>query len=400
MTTNATPHCQPKLKTAECVSDGHPDKLCDQIADAVLDACLAEDPESRVALEVAFKGHTVFLAGEISTQAVPDYRALVRQVLEDVGHGDGRWGLDLDRLDVQVHVTRQAPEIAAAVHRGSDLGAGDQGIVFGYATDETPERLPLAYALARRLLLRHREVRRTPEGAILGPDAKSQVTVQQWGDEQPLLEQVILSTQHAPGVSLRTVRELVNDAIVKPLTDPYPWSLSSLLQINPAGRFTVGGPIADAGVTGRKIIADAYGAGIPHGGGAFSGKDGTKVDRSGAYAARQLALTMVEAKLAPRILVHVSYVIGQPEPETVEVEAWGASWQDVYEFSKRWPPCFDDYLRPAAMLERLQLTKPGFRRVAAYGHFGRPDLDLPWERMLEPARVEADLHWTYGRCVQ
>ena len=279
---------------AEFVSDGHPDKLCDQFGDAILDACLEQDPDSRVAVEAACKGHDVFLLGEITSRAEVDVAACVRRVLDEVGHGDGRWGLDPRKVRVHRRITRQSPEIAAAVSGGGDLGAGDQGVVWGFACDENPERMPAEWSLARALLLRLRDLRRTPEGAALGPDAKSLVVLGRDDDHPVSVQEIVISTQHGPEKPLAQVRELLMDEVVARVVPPEWLHRETHVHLNPGGPFTSGGPIADAGLSGRKLQVDAYGPHMFHGGGAFSGKDGTKVDRAGAYAARRVALAMVD----------------------------------------------------------------------------------------------------------
>ena len=380
ITLRETNHNRPRVVTSEAVADGHPDKLCDQISDAVLDACLAQDPGSRVAVETAFKGHTVMLLGEITTTARPDYTAIVRRVLAEVGHEGGRWGLDPERVRVLVEISEQEPEIGGAVgHADGDVGAGDQGLMFGYADAGGAGLMPLSYALARALMLRQREVRLTPAGAILGPDAKSQVSIAFSNGDALGIEAVVLSSQHAAGATLeqvqRVLREQVVDAVlpaelVKPDTKFY---------LNPSGSFVHGGPVADAGVTGRKIIADSYGGVAHHGGGAFSGKDATKVDRSAAYAARQIARTIVASGSARRCEVHVAYAIGVAEPVAIDVETFGTGVEPDEALAERVYPIVAPSLKPREIIRRLDLRRPIYRATAAFGHFGRPDLHLPWE---------------------
>jgi len=373
-------HNRLRVVTSEAVADGHPDKICDQISDAVLDACLAEDPLSRVAVETAFKGHTAILLGEVTTTAKPDYPAIVRSVLEEIGHGGGRWGLDPERVKVLLEITAQEPEIGGAVsHADGDLGAGDQGLMFGYADAGGPELMPLSYALARALMLRQREVRRTPAGAIIGPDAKSQVSIAFSNGDAVGIEAVVLSSQHVAGASTKQVREVLRELIVDAVLPRELIHAGTHFFLNPSGSFVQGGPVADAGLTGRKIIADSYGGVAHHGGGAFSGKDATKVDRSAAYAARQIARTIVTAGAARRCEVHVAYAIGVAEPVAVDVETFGTGIEPDEALAERIYPIVAASLHPRAIIDRLALRRPIFQATAAFGHFGRPDIDLSWE---------------------
>jgi S-adenosylmethionine synthetase len=380
ITLRDTNHNRPRVVTSEAVADGHPDKLCDQISDAVLDACLTQDPGSRVAVETAFKGHTVMLLGEITTTARPDYATIVRRVLAEVGHEGGRWGLDPEKVRVLVEISEQEPEIGHAVgYEDGDVGAGDQGLMFGYADAGGDGLMPLSYALARALMLRQREVRLTPEGEILGPDAKSQVTIA-FSNGDPLgIEAVVLSSQHVDGATLAEVQAVLRERIadtVLPSELVKPWTK---FYLNPSGSFVHGGPVADAGVTGRKIIADSYGGVAHHGGGAFSGKDATKVDRSAAYAARQIARTIVAAGAARRCEVHVAYAIGIAEPVAIDVETFGTGVVPDETLAERIYPIVAPSLKPREIIRRLDLRRPIFRATAAFGHFGRFDVALPWE---------------------
>jgi S-adenosylmethionine synthetase len=360
------------LFTSESVSDGHPDKIADQLSDAVLDAALAQDPNARVAVEAAIKGSSVWLFGELTGRDLHlDFDQIVRDVLTSIGHASGRWGLKLGDLDVRTSITLQSEEIRDGVDGGADTGAGDQGMMFGYATRQTPERLPTPIALAHRLVRRHREVRDRISG--LGPDAKAQVSVR-YEDGVPLgLQTVVLSSQHAIDLPLDQVREILREEIIRPVLGADADDADLLL--NPAGSFVQGGPVADAGLTGRKIIVDTYGGFARHGGGAFSGKDGTKVDRSGAYAARQLALTVVEAGLAEACEVRLAYAIGVAEPVAVHLDLGGGRG---LELDAGAVAGLLAALRPRAIIDRLALTSPGFLPTAAFGHFGRPD--FAWER--------------------
>ncbi len=380
MTVERSKNNRLRLVTSEAVADGHPDKICDQISDAVLDACLAEDPLSRVAVETACKGHTVMLLGEVTTTARPDYAAIVRRVLDGIGHTDGRWGLDPARVKVLVEIAAQEPEIGNAVsHAGGDLGAGDQGLMFGYADAGGAGLMPLSYALARELMLRQREVRRTREGAILGPDAKSQVSIAFANGDPVGIEAVVLSSQHVAGATLGEVQKVLREQIVDAVLPRELVHSGTKLYLNPSGSFVHGGPVADAGVTGRKIIADSYGGVAHHGGGAFSGKDATKVDRSAAYAARQIARTVVASGAARLCEVHVAYAIGVAEPVAVDVETFGTGVEPDEALAERIYPAVAASLYPRAIIDRLDLRRPIFQATAAFGHFGRRDVVLPWE---------------------
>lgn len=360
------------LFTSESVADGHPDKIADQLSDAVLDAALRQDPKARVAVEAAIKGASVWLFGELTGRnMVLDFQEIVRNVLSTVGHGDNRWGLDLDRLDVRTSISQQAAEIGNGVGYGADSGAGDQGMMFGYADRDTPERLPTPIALAHRLIRRQREVR--DRLGILGPDAKAQVSVRYEKGKPAGLQTIVLSSQHLADASLSQVREILRDEIIRPVLGAEADTAELLL--NPAGTFIEGGPVADAGLTGRKIIADTYGGFARHGGGAFSGKDGTKVDRSAAYAARQLALTVVAAGLATACEVRLAYAIGVAEPVAVHLDLEG---DGTLSLDPGAAARLLEALRPRAIIDRLGLTAPGFLPTAAFGHFGRPQFS--WEQ--------------------
>lgn len=360
------------LFTSESVGDGHPDKICDQLSDAVLDAALTCDPNARVAVEAAIKGNSVWLFGELSGSSLAlDYGAIVSDVLTRIGHSDGRWGIDLNGLDLRASISEQAAEIASGVDGNANTGAGDQGMMFGFATNETPERLPLPIALAHRLVRRQREVRQRLDW--LGPDAKAQVSVHYVKGVPQGIHTVVLSSQHAPDVALTDVRDALREEVVRPMLGDLANSVRLLL--NPAGSFTEGGPVADAGLTGRKIIADSYGGFARHGGGAFSGKDGTKVDRSAAYAARQLAVALVEAGLAPSAEIRLAYAIGVAEPVAVHIDLGGGNALTI---SNAQAAALTAQLTPRAIIDRLGLRQPGFAASASFGHFGRPVFS--WER--------------------
>lgn len=359
-----------RLLTSESVSAGHPDKICDQISDAILDACLTQDPRARVAMEAGIKSQTVFLFGELTTSADIDPAAIARQVLIDIRYHDPAWGLDLDDLEIVQRITHQSAEIGGSV--GEDTsGAGDQGLMFGYATADTPALMPLPIDLAHRLMRAHDAVRRSVEGSGLGPDAKAQVTVE-WGVRGPCVTDVVLSSQNRATLPLYTVRAMLADLVRATLG--VHWHDGIQLHLNPAGLFTIGGPAADAGLTGRKIIADSYGGAARHGGGAFSGKDPTKVDRSAAYAARQVARDVVARGWAPSSEVQVAYAIGEARPVSVAVVAPGLDQRDVMARYADLDIDLSDLLRPASIIDRLGLRAPIYRQTAAFGHFSREGL--------------------------
>jgi S-adenosylmethionine synthetase len=356
------------LFTSESVTEGHPDKIADQISDAVLDAILEADPRGRVACETMVTTGLAIVAGEITTETYVDIPAVVRGTLSSIGYTDASYGIDAGTCAVLTTIDQQSPDIAMGVNTG---GAGDQGMMFGYATDETEESMPLPIVLAHRLTLRLAEVRKQGTLAWLRPDGKSQVTVQYEGDRPVRVDTVVVSTQHSPDVTLEQIRREIIDRVVMPvmpegLFDPH----DCTFHINPTGRFVIGGPHGDAGLTGRKIIVDTYGGMGRHGGGAFSGKDPTKVDRSGAYAARWAAKTVVAAGLARRCEIQLAYAIGVAEPVSVWVETFGTGTVEDHRIAGAVREVFD--FRPDAIIETLQLRRPIYRTTAAYGHFGRP----------------------------
>ncbi len=379
------------LFTSESVTEGHPDKICDQISDAVLDACLEQDPLSRVACETATKTGFVLLLGEITTRATLNYDELVRKVILDIGYDDSEKGFDGQTCGVQVAIARQSGDIAMGVDhafetRGVDvtdeevenIGAGDQGMMFGYACNETPTLLPLPIFLAHKLTRRLAEVRKNGTLPWLRPDGKSQVTVEYEYGRPRRIDTVLISTQHAPEVTQAQVREALIETVIKPVLPEDMVDDGLKIFTNPTGRFVIGGPMGDSGLTGRKIIVDTYGGMGRHGGGAFSGKDATKVDRSATYAARWVAKNVVAAGLADRIEIQVAYAIGVSHPLSVNVETFGTGRIPDERIAALIKEYFD--LRPGAIIRDLGLRRPLFRQVAAYGHFGRDDLDLPWER--------------------
>lgn len=372
--------------TSESVNEGHPDKLCDQVSDAVLDACLAQDPDSKVACETATKTNMVMVFGEITTKAKVDYEAVVRRVCKEVGFTSNDVGLDCDTCKVLVHIEEQSPEIGASVHGMStkaleDIGAGDQGHMFGYATDETEELMPLTHVLATKIGYRLTEARKSGECGWLRPDGKTQVTVEYKNEGGAMVPQrvhtILISTQHSPDVTNEMIHKELMDKVIKPVVPSKYMDDQTIFHLNPSGRFCIGGPHGDAGLTGRKIIIDTYGGWGAHGGGAFSGKDPTKVDRSGAYITRQAAKSIVAAKLARRALVQVSYAIGVPEPLSVFVDTYGTGNVPDKDILDKLKQAFD--FRPGPIGRDLDLKRARYQKTAAYGHFGRDDPDFTWE---------------------
>src|SRR6266850_2409069 len=368
------------LFSSESVTEGHPDKICDQVSDAVLDECLRQDKSSRVALETAVKTGLVLLIGEITTRARLEYPTIVRRTVERIGFNDGSMGFDARSCAVMVAVEHQSPEIAMGVDSGAnkEQGAGDQGMMFGYACDESPELMPLPIALAHRLTRRLAQVRKDGTLPWLRPDGKSQVTVEYRFGVPARVDAVVISTQHAPEVDQEQIARDVKKHVIQPVIESHLLDEETKYFINPTGRFVVGGPFGDSGLTGRKIIVDTYGGMARHGGGAFSGKDPTKVDRSAAYAARYVAKNVVAAGLADRFEVQLAYVIGGAHPISLNVETFGTGSVSDETIRKLIAEHFD--FRPGAIIDHFQLRRPIYRQTAAYGHFGRPDLDLPWER--------------------
>ncbi|DAZ98373.1 TPA: hypothetical protein N0F65_000692 [Lagenidium giganteum] len=373
------------LFTSESVNEGHPDKLCDQISDAVLDACVAEDPHSRVACETCAKTGMVMIFGEITTKAVVNYEKIIRDTIKDIGYDDPAKGLDYKTVNVIVAIEQQSPDIAQSVDSQTeeDVGAGDQGIMFGYATDETEELMPLSHVLATKLGSRLTEVRKNGTLDWIRPDGKTQVTVEYKEEDGRMVPQrvhtVVISTQHHDEVSNEQIAaDLMKHVIQAVIPEKY-LDDQTVYHLNPSGRFVIGGPHGDAGLTGRKIIIDTYGGWGAHGGGAFSGKDTTKVDRSAAYAARWVAKSIVAKGLASRALVQLSYAIGVPHPLSIHVDSYGTvknglTDDDLVEIIKK---NFD--LRAGVLQRDLKLKRPVMRKTAAYGHFGRDDEDFTWE---------------------
>ena len=368
------------LFTSESVSEGHPDKICDQISDAVLDEIIRQDPHARVACETLAKTGMIVLAGEITTTATVNYEQLVRDTVVEIGYTHSDIGFDGHTCAVLNALGQQSPDINQGVDRKSreEQGAGDQGLMFGYAANETDVLMPAPITYAHRLVRRQAEVRKNGILPWLRPDAKSQVTLRYENDRPVGVEAVVLSTQHAPEIQEKVLHEAVMDEIIKPVL-PAEWlGKDTRYHINPTGRFVIGGPMGDCGLTGRKIIVDTYGGMARHGGGAFSGKDPSKVDRSAAYAARYVAKNIVAAGLAERCEIQVSYAIGVAEPTSITVQTFGTHQIDEDRISQLVREHFD--LRPWGIITMLDLLEPHYKPVAAYGHLGRDDLDLPWER--------------------
>ncbi|MFD1420279.1 methionine adenosyltransferase [Lactiplantibacillus songbeiensis] len=377
------------LFTSESVSEGHPDKIADQISDSILDAMLAQDPKARVAVETSVTTGLVLVFGEVSTTAYVDIQKVVRNTIKSIGYTDGQYGFDGDNCAVLVALDEQSPDIAQGVDDSLEtregngdpldqIGAGDQGMMFGYAINETPEYMPLPISLSHRLMRKIAALRKAGTVKWLRPDAKSQVTVEYDDAGQPKrVDTVVVSTQHDPDVDLATIRQTVIDQVIKAVIPANLLDDQTKYLVNPTGRFVIGGPQGDAGLTGRKIIVDTYGGFAHHGGGAFSGKDATKVDRSASYAARYIAKNIVAAGLADQIEVQLAYAIGVAQPVSIAVDTAGTGKVSDDALIEAIRKNFD--LRPAGIIQMLDLQRPIYRQTAAYGHFGRTDIDLPWE---------------------
>ena len=381
--------------TSESVTEGHPDKICDQISDAVLDAIMAQDPQGRVACETTVSTGLVHIMGEISTKCYVDIPKIAREVIRDIGYDRAKYGFDCDTCGIITNIDEQSADIALGVDKSLESkqdgdaelqnGAGDQGMMFGYACDETPELMPLPISLAQKMAKRLTEVRKVGLVNYLRPDGKTQVTVEYDENDKPVrVDTVVLSTQHSPEVTLDQIRRDMIDMVIKTSVPAGLMDENTKIYVNPTGRFVIGGPQGDSGLTGRKIIVDTYGGSAPHGGGAFSGKDPTKVDRSAAYAARWVAKNIVAAGLASKCQIELAYAIGVAQPVSILVDTFGTGKVDDGKLEEAVRKVFD--LRPTAIIRDLDLRKPIYRQLAAYGHMGRENLGVSWEKT---DRVEA-----------
>ncbi|WP_303978341.1 methionine adenosyltransferase [Streptococcus danieliae] len=389
-----------KLFTSESVSEGHPDKIADQISDAILDAILEQDPDAHVAAETAVYTGSVHVFGEISTKAYVDINRIVRDTIAEIGYTNTEYGFSAETVGVHPSLVEQSPDIAQGVDASLEtrqgdnqdpldqIGAGDQGLMFGFAVNETPELMPLAISLSHKLVKRLADLRKSRQVVYLRPDAKSQVTVEYDAAGKPTrVDTVVISTQHDPDVSQEELAQLVKEQVIAPVIPSELLDDQTRYFINPTGRFVIGGPQGDSGLTGRKIIVDTYGGAARHGGGAFSGKDATKVDRSASYAARYIAKNLVAAGLAEKAEVQLAYAIGVAQPVSIRIDTFGTGKQDEAALEAAVRAHFD--LRPAGIIQMLDLKKPIYKQTAAYGHMGREDLDLPWERLDKVEALQA-----------
>ncbi|MFB1098335.1 methionine adenosyltransferase [Terribacillus sp. JSM ZJ617] len=390
-----------RLFTSESVTEGHPDKICDQISDAILDEILAKDPNARVACETTVTTGLVLVAGEITTSAYVDIQSIVRKTIKEIGYTRAKYGFDADTCAVLTAIDEQSPDIAGGVDQALEareglmtdeeidaIGAGDQGLMFGYASNETPEYMPLPISLAHRLSKQLAKIRKDETVDYLRPDGKTQVTVEYDENDHPVrIDTIVISTQHHPEVEQSQIHADLKELVIKPVVPAELLDENTKYIINPTGRFVIGGPQGDAGLTGRKIIVDTYGGYARHGGGAFSGKDATKVDRSGAYAARYVAKNIVAAGLADKCEVQLAYAIGVAEPVSISIDTFGTSKQSEEALVKAVRDLFD--LRPAGIIKMLNLRQPIYKDTAAYGHFGRTDKNFPWEQTDKAVQLES-----------
>ncbi|MBU3538681.1 methionine adenosyltransferase [Polynucleobacter sp. UK-Gri1-W3] len=379
------------LFTSESVTEGHPDKVCDQISDAILDALLREDPASRVAVNTVCSSGLVLLTGQITTKAFIDYAQIARHTLQEIGYNNTELGMDHKGCAVLINFEKQSLDISQGVDQAqddpSDQGAGDQGMMFGYAVDESEELMPLPITLAHRLVGQQAKLRRNGRFDWMRPDGKSQVTMRYIDDKPIAIDTIILSTQHSPEISLKNLREAMIEECIKPILPPNLVKNNIRYLVNPTGRFIIGGPQGDTGLTGKKLMVDTYGSSAPHGGGSFSGKDPSKVDRSGTYAARYVAKNVVAAGLARKCLIQVSYSIGVAHPTSIMVNTFGSGIVSDTKLEDIISTAFD--WRPKMIIQKLELLKPIYRQTASYGHFGRSDIEFSWEKcdLVESLRI-------------